>query len=393
MSSTDRVLVLNAGSSSLKFGVYPAEAEAGAVLRGEVAAIGRRPSLRLTKGGDGQRGDAVISGDEPDHAAVLNRLLPWLRGCLDGELVAAGHRVVHGGTQFAEPTRIDDATLEALHGLAPLAPGHQPHNLAPVEAIRREMPRLPQIACFDTAFHRSQPDVAQRFALPRAYHDAGIRRFGFHGLSYESIAAQLPTQLGAGADGRVVVAHLGHGASMTALHERRSIATTMGFTALDGLPMAKRCGALDPGVILYLSQQQGMGMDDIADVLHNRSGLLGVSGESDDVADLLQSTSQSAREALELFTYSAARAVGSLTAALEGLDALVFTAGIGENAPAIREALAARLGWLGASLDDDANERSATRIDATDSRLPLLVLHTDEEAVIAEATRRLAVSG
>jgi acetate kinase len=386
---TDRVLVLNAGSSSLKFGLYPAGNPSVAVLRGEVAGIGRQPALRLTRASDDDAGEQVIRGDEADHSAVLARLLPWLRARLDGELVGAGHRVVHGGTRFAEPVRIDDTILAALREFEPLAPGHQPHNLAPIEAIRREHPDLPQVACFDTAFHRSQPEVAQRFALPSAYHEAGIQRFGFHGLSYESIANQLPKHLGARADGRVVVAHLGAGASMAALHKGSSVATTMGFTALDGLPMAKRCGALDPGVILYLSQQKGMAMDDIADTLHNRSGLLGVSGESDDVAALLQSTSQGAREALELFTYSAARAVGSLAAALEGLDALVFTAGIGENAPAIRRAIVERLGWLGATLDPSANDTNGTRIDAAGSQIPILVLHTDEEGMIADATRRL----
>lgn len=386
--SSDRILVLNAGSSSLKFGVYEADAhhDEAPLLRGEVKGIGAEPQVRLTHGSADTA--AVLRGDEHDHQSALDRLLPWLRNAIDGDLAAAGHRVVHGGMAFAHPTRIDDQSLEELRQLSPLAPGHQPHNLAPIDALRAQSPTMPQIACFDTAFHRTQPEVAQRFALPREYHDAGIRRFGFHGLSYESIAQQLPHHLGEAAEDRVVVAHLGHGASMAALYQRRSVATTMGFTALDGLPMGKRCGAIDPGVILHLLNEEGMTADAVSELLHEHSGLLGVSDESSDVARLLESNSEAAREALELFTYSAARAVGSLAAALEGLDALVFTAGIGENAPAIREDIVDRLSWLGMGLDIASNEASDTRIERVDSAIPILVLDTDEEAVIARATKR-----
>jgi acetate kinase len=391
--SNERVLVLNAGSSSLKFGVYDAapEDDGSPTLRGEVKGIGTGTQLRLTHGSAETRD--VLRGDEPDHQSVLKRVLPWLRGTTGGELAAAGHRVVHGGMRFAQPTRVDDGTLEQLRKLTPLAPGHQPHNLAPIDALRTAFPEMPQIACFDTAFHRSQPEVAQRFALPRDYHDAGVRRFGFHGLSYQSIAEQLPAHMNESADGRVVVAHLGHGASMAGLHKRRSVATTMGFTALDGLPMGKRCGTLDPGVILHLLQETGMSSQAVSELLHERSGLLGVSGETSDVAQLLRSNSDAAREALELFTYSAARAVGSLAAALEGLDALVFTAGIGENAPAIREDIVDRLGWLGIGLDVASNEACDTRIESVDSVTPVLVLHTDEEAVIARATKHAIAAG
>ncbi len=285
-------------------------------------------------------------------------------------ITSVGHRVVHGGSDYAAPVLLDARHIDALRQLTPLAPLHQPHNLAGIDAISRLLPNVPQVACFDTAFHHDQPPLAQRLGLPREMHDAGIRHYGFHGLSYEYIASQLPVHLGALADGRVIVAHLGSGASLCALHERRSVATTMGFSTLDGLLMATRCGTLDPGVLLYLMQTRGMDAAALSTLLYEQSGLLGVSGISGDIRTLLAADTPTAREAIALFCYRVCREVGSLAAALGGVDALVFTGGIGEHAHTIRKRICADLGWLG-------------------SDLRVLTLPTDEECVIAQHTERL----
>lgn len=290
------------------------------------------------------------------------------------EVCAVGHRVVHGGSAYGAPIRLDTGHIEALRRLTPLAPLHQPHNLAGIDAVTRLLPNVPQVACFDTAFHHDQPPLAQRLGLPRALHDAGIRNYGFHGLSYEYIATQLPAYLGERADGRIIVAHLGSGASLCALHKRRSIATTMGFSTLDGLLMATRCGNLDPGVVLYLLQSRDMNAAAIADLLYQQSGLLGVSGISGDMRTLLDSSAPAAAEAVDLFCYRVQREIGSLSAALGGLDALVFTGGIGEHAHSVRERICAGLDWL--------NEGLTT-----------LTVATDEECMIAQHTARLCDPG
>lgn len=389
---TDGILVLNAGSSSLKAAVYSVAGQGNTRLAPHLTArvqnIGHAPIWTAKDANGAAIPDTVLRGDETDHETVLGRLLDWLHARDDGVTVrAAGHRIVHGGTTYDRPVRIDDGVLTDLDALVPLAPLHQPHNLAPVRALWSRSPDLPQVACFDTAFHRTQPELAQRFALPRALTAEGVKRYGFHGLSYAAIADVLPDYLGDRADGRVVVAHLGHGASMCALRNRRSVATTMGFTALDGLPMGTRCGNVDPGVALYLLQQKGWTADEVADALYHRSGHYGVSGVSDDMAVLLASDDPRAEDAVALFCYRAARELGSLAAALGGLDALVFTAGIGENAPEIRRRIAAQAHWLGMRLNDDANRANASRISAADSAVAVHVIPTEEERMIAAETR------
>jgi acetate kinase len=294
--------------------------------------------------------------------------------------------VVHGGTDFSAPILIDETTLTRLEKLVPLAPLHQPHNLAAVASVAAVAPNLPQVACFDTGFHRTNPTTSTTFALPRGLTNEGVRRYGFHGLSYEYIASALPRHAGASAEGRVVVAHLGHGASMCAMRQRRSIATTMGFTALDGLPMGRRCGALDPGVILFLIKEKGMDHGTLSDLLYHQSGLLGVSGISDDMRDLLGSRADEAKEAVELFVYRVGRELGSLAAALSGLDVLVFTGGIGEHAVAVRERVCHNAEWLGIILDPAANAQGSTCISAPESPVPVFVIPTDEELIIVRHT-------
>jgi len=354
---TPAILVLNAGSSSLKFALYAA-ADLTALHRGALC--------------------------EGSQAAMLEALLGRLDALAGtAQVVVAGHRIVHGGAAHAAPARVTPALLAELESYAPLAPAHQPYNLAGIRALARRWPQLPQIACFDTAFHRTQPRLAQLFALPRRYAEQGVLRYGFHGLSYEYIATRLP-DLGIGVDARVIVAHLGHGASLCALRGGRSVATTMGFSTLDGLMMGQRCGALDAGVVLHLLRQ-GHDPATLERLLNEESGLLGVSGLSDDVRVLEASPDPRAREALELFAYRAARELGSLVAALGGLDALVFTAGIGEHSAAMRARIAALARWAGVELDAGANARHAERISAAGARVGVYVVPTDEESVIARA--------
>ena len=389
------LLILNAGSSSLKFGVYAVDGGAAPRLlhRGAVEEIGRHGRFRILHTADPaarEDRDLVVR----DHHAALGLVLDWLEARGPGlALVAAGHRVVHGGPRFSGPVRVDRAVLEALAELVPLSPLHQPHNLSAIHALVRLRPDLPQVACFDTAFHHTLPPVAQAFALPREMQAAGIRRYGFHGLSYQHIADVLPDHLGERADGRVVVAHLGNGASLCAMKRRRSRETTMSFTPLDGIPMGTRCGALDPGVLLYLMRERGMGLAELTDLLHHRSGLLGLSGITCDVRELQESGVAYAREALELFAYKVAQAVAALAAALEGLDALVFTAGIGEHAAPVRADICRRLGWLGLELDEAANAGHGPRISRMDSAVSAWVIATDEEGVMARQTWDLTRDG
>jgi acetate kinase len=324
---------------------------------------------------------------QPGHKEALGVLLDWVERQETGlTLIAVGHRVVHGGTLFLAPVLVDSQVINQLESLVPLAPLHQPHNLAAIRSIATINPNIPQIACFDTAFHRTQPPIAQAFALPRDLTDQGIKRYGFHGLSYEYIASVLPDYVDYRADGRVIVAHLGNGASMCALQGRKSLATTMGFTALDGLPMGTRCGSIDPGVILYLLSELHMDAPVITDLLYHRSGLLGVSGQSSDMRELLTSNSPRAAEAIDLFVYHIQRELGSLAAALGGLDVLVFTAGIGEHAAPIRARVCQDLQWLGVQFDETANRSGGPKISSDSSAVSVWVIPTDEDLMIARHT-------
>ncbi|GAB4445249.1 MAG: acetate/propionate family kinase [Rhodocyclaceae bacterium] len=393
------VLVLNAGSSSIKFALFaldPGLAERPH-LSGQIDGLGARPALEA-KDASGRAIEGAtlpLSGTlESQHHEALDFLLRWLATHGGGlHMLAAGHRVVHGGSRYCEPVRLSPAILEALAGFVPLAPLHQPHNLAAIRALAALQPELPQVACFDTGFHATQPRLATAFALPRRLAAEGIRRYGFHGLSYEYVASVLSRHLGERAEGRIVVAHLGNGASMCAMLGRRSIATTMGFTALDGLMMGTRTGAIDPGVLLHLMQYKGMDLARLTRLLYKESGLLGVSGISQDMRLLLASPDPAAREAVELFCYRIVRELGSLAAALGGLDALVFTAGIGEHAAAVREAVCRDSAWLGIELDASANARNDIVISTPESRVAVLVVPTNEEWMIARHTLALVGKG
>ena len=389
---SNAILVVNAGSSSIKFGIYAAGATTACILRGSIDGLGTHPSFgaRDARGKVSAADPLAGAPAQLTHAQALERLFGWIgEQYADVELVAAGHRVVHGGEELRVAVVVDREILARLDALVPLARLHQPHNLAAICALTKLRPGLPQVACFDTAFHRTQPALAQAYALPPEITDAGVRHYGFHGLSYQYIADVLPGHLGAHADGRVIVAHLGAGASMCALRKRCSVATTMGFTVLEGLMMGTRSGSLDPGVVLYLQRERGMSLDQIDDLLYRRSGLLGVSGISSDMRTLLESTQPRARAAVDLFTYRAAREIGSLAAAIEGLDALVFTGGIGEHAAPVREMICKQAAWLGVELDAEANRRHATRISTAGSRTSAWVIATDEELVIARETSRV----
>ena len=386
----DAILVVNAGSSSIKFSLYLCGPGAALELtcRGQVEGIATRPHFRATDAVGAALGEQRWpDGATLDHEAYFDFLIGWIGDHLgEGRLVAAGHRVVHGGRDFAAPLRVDPRCLEALTSLVPLAPLHQPHNLAAIRAIMALRPALPQVACFDTAFHRRQPAVAQHFALPRELSEAGVLRYGFHGLSYEYIAQVLPAVAPEIAGGRVIVGHLGNGASLCAMTAGVSQDTTMGFTALDGLMMGTRCGALDPGVVLYLMRERRMDADAIEDLLYNRSGLRGVSGVSSDMRALLASDDAGAREAVDLFVYRIGSFIGALAAVLGGLDGLVFTAGIGEHAAPIRARVCAAASWLGVRLDPVANDAGGPRITRADSPVSAWVVPTDEEKIIAQHT-------
>lgn len=382
------ILVLNAGSSSVKFAAYE---EGAPRLRGELDRIGLAPAFSAADAAGRPVPGPDLSRDPPaDAGAAATRLLPWLAEVLGQPPAAVGHRVVHGGAHRAAPERATPALLEELAALAPLAPLHQPHNLAPVRALLARQPGPPQVLCFDTAFHRTQDRLAERFAIPAALHDSGIRRYGFHGLSYESIARALPGLAGAAlADGRVVAAHLGNGASLCAMRGGRSVATSMGFTALDGLMMGTRCGALDPGVVLHLIRERGMTAEAVERLLYAESGLKGVSGVSSDVRDLLASGAPAARLALDLYVHRIRRGIAEMAAVLEGLDAVVFTGGVGVHQAPVRAAVCGGLGWLGLDLDAAANAAGGPRISAAGSRVAAFVVPDDENGVIAEAARRL----
>jgi acetate kinase len=392
---TDAIVVLNAGSSSIKFSLFLEDgADLTLDVHGQLEGLLTAPRF-VAKSPDGAIRDekAWGEGTKLGHEGAMAYLVDYLRTGLAGRrLAAVGHRVVHGGPDFADAVPVDSAVVAALEKLAALAPLHQPHNLAPIRALLAAIPELPQVACFDTAFHRTNPDVAQRFAIPSELHEAGVRRYGFHGLSYEYIASALPSLDPRSAAGKTVVLHLGNGASMCAISNGKSVANTMGFTAVDGLPMGTRSGALDPGVILYLIDQRGMDARAIERLLYNQSGLLGVSGISSDMRALLASEDPRAKLAVDLYCYRISRELGSLCAALDGVDAIVFTAGIGENSAAIRERVCRDARWLGVELDVAANARRGPRISTAQSRVAAWTIATDEELMIARHTRHLTRS-
>ena len=386
MTPMGPILALNTGSSSLKFALFHAGEGMGVALRGEIEDMATAPKL-LARDAQG----AVIAEQHwlsgaPEFADILEPLMRLVEAHQGSRrLAGVGHRVVNGGADHVTPARVTPDLLSALEALTPLDPLHMPHSLTPMRTIAAAHPDLPQVACYDTAFHHTMPPVAAQIALPRALWAAGLRRYGFHGLSYEYIAGRLEAQAPGLAKGRVIVAHLGSGASLCALKASRSIATTMGFSSLDGLVMATRCGSLDPGVILYLGRQ-GRTFADIEALLYDASGLLGVSEISGDLRVLLASDDPRAREAIDLFTYRIATEAGALVSALGGLDGLVFTAGVGENAPAIRAEVCDRLSWLGIRLDPAANAIGRGCISLPDSKIEVRIIPTDEEAMIARHT-------
>ena len=397
---TETILVVNAGSSSIKFQLFDVGAydQLKRRLRGQIEGVGTRPRLVANVKGEALVEETWPKADVSDMPAALDKVITFLRKQIGGSLPAAvGHRVVHGGPDYSEPIVITDEVVRRLERFVPLAPLHQPNNLGPIRVILERQPRMLQVACFDTAFHRGHPEVADRYAVPDPLYEEGVRRYGFHGLSYEYISRRLGEIAPETAKGRVVVAHLGSGASMCALVEGKSVESTMGFTALDGLPMGTRPGQLDAGIVLYLLSEKRMNAKAIERLLYNDCGLKGLSGISNDVRELLPSADPRAKLALEYFVYRIVLFTGMLTAAMGGIDAFVFTAGIGENAPAIREAVVRRLSWLGLELASQANAKGEQMISRKRSRVACYVIPTDEELMIAshtlQALRERASSG
>jgi acetate kinase len=392
----DTILVVNAGSSSVKFQLFAVEGDGRLrrQIKGQVDGIGSRPRLRAS----GANGDPLADRAYPieavaDVPAALRVAGDWLRNEHRVQPIAVGHRVVHGGAEYERPVLIDHGVVARLERFIALAPLHQPYNLAPIRSILENFPELPQVACFDTAFHRTHGAVADHYAIPNQLHAEGVRRYGFHGLSYEYISRMLPRIAPAIAKRRVIVAHLGSGASMCALEAGQSVESTMGFTALDGLPMGTRPGQLDPGVVLYLMSEKGMSASKVQDFLYRDCGLKGLSGISNDMRELEASAEANAKLAIDYFVYRIGLSAGMLAAALQGLDAFVFTAGIGENSANIRARVVERLGWLGATLDAAQNARHASLISRPDSSIPVYVVPTDEELMIAQHTLALLMNG
>jgi acetate kinase len=385
----DAIAVLNAGSSSIKFSLFALDGkDLEVVARGQIEGLFTAPKF-VSKNHDGRVLSEKAWGDGKSlgHEGALDHLVAYLREELkEHRLIGVGHRVAHGGPGIAEPLRVDEGLVRKLEKLIPLAPLHQPHNLAPIRILVQRAPQLPQVACFDTSFHRTNPPISQYFALPQPYFDAGVRRYGFHGLSYEYVASVLPQYDEKAARGRTIVLHLGNGASMCALASSRSVASTMGFCAVDGLMMGTRSGSLDPGVVLFLMAQRGMSAEQIEKLIYTESGLLGVSGVSSDMRTLLASDDPRAKLAVDLYVYRIGRELGSLAASLHGLDAIVFTGGIGENAALIRARVCQDAAWLGVELDEAANVKGGPRISGTKSRVSAWVLRTNEELMIARHT-------
>lgn len=388
----DYALVLNAGSSSLKFCVYmrPPVERWRLEARGQIEGIGTSPRLSVKNREGASSADQELDASVRDGGKALDALASWLRSEYGGSRVlGVGHRVVHGGARYAKPTVINPEVLEHLRKLIPLAPLHQPHNIAAIEAARERLPDVPQVACFDTGFHRGHAEVADVVPLPRDITQSGLQRYGFHGLSYEYIASVLPDVAPEIAKERVIVAHLGSGASLCAMKDGKSVDSTLGFTALDGLCMGTRPGALDPGVVLYLFQNLKLSAKEVETLLYKKSGLIGISGISNDMRDLLGRTEPEARLAVDYFVYRVAKEIGSMAAVLGGVDAIVFTAGIGENSAEIRKRICESSQWLGAILDPEANDRKATKISTASSRVSLWVIPTNEELMIARHTGTL----
>jgi acetate kinase len=390
----DTILVVNAGSSSVKFQVFSVEGEGRLKrqIKGQMDGIGSRPRLRAS----GPNGDPIADRAYPieavsDVPAAMAVAGAWLREENNISPVAVGHRVVHGGPDHARPILIDHGVVGRLERYVSLAPLHQPHNLAPIRTILTNFPALPQVACFDTAFHRDHDALADHYAIPHQLHAEGVRRYGFHGLSYEYIARRLPQVAPDIAGGRVIVAHLGSGASMCAMKNGKSVESTMGFTALDGLPMGTRPGQLDPGVVLYLISEKGLSASKVQDFLYRECGLKGLSGVSNDMRELQTSSDPRAKFAVDYFVYRVGLNAGMLAAALQGLDAFVFTAGIGENSSSIRGLIAERLAWLGVTIDPTENDKHGSKISRADSKIPVYVVPTDEELMIAQHTLALLI--
>jgi acetate kinase len=388
----DAILVVNAGSSSVKFQVFGVEASGTLqrLIKGQIDGIGTHPRLVAQAGDKSSLIDRTYPSDKiPDVPAAIAAVAGWLRETQSFNLVAVGHRVVHGGPKYDRPVVIDHAVVANLERYVSLAPLHQPNNLAPIRTLLTRRPELLQVACFDTAFHRGHSAVADHYAIPERFYDEGVRRYGFHGLSYEYVAERLREVAPAVATGRVIVAHLGSGASMCALANGRSVESTMGFTALDGIPMGTRPGQIDPGVLLYLLAERGMDAPAVQDLLYRESGLKGLSGISNDMRDLETSSDPAAALAVDYFVYRVGLNAGMLAAALGGLDAFVFTAGIGENSVTIRARIAEKLGWLGVVFDATANASRTSLISRPESRVALYVVPTDEELMIARHTLAL----
>lgn len=386
----DSILVLNAGSSSIKFALFDIKDGLHSTVEGEAEGIGTAPHLVIK-----ENGTPVLDKNWPHDASLgyeplLNEILDWIETHLDGDkLIAAGHRIVHGGQKFYEPILLNEDRLKDLEALDILAPLHEPHNIAAIRAVFKIRPALPQIGCFDTAFHHSMLDIAKLIGIPRKFHDQGVRRYGFHGLSYEYISTRLAEIAPKLAQGRVIVAHLGNGASMCAIKAGQSLDSTMGFTALDGLMMGTRTGSIDAGVVLYMIQSAGMDETALTELLYKQSGLLGVSGLSSDVRTLLESPQPEAKEALDLFCFKAARQAAGLVNTLQGLDGLVFTAGIGEHAAPVRAAICAHLSWMGIKISATANNANEAVISTPDSTVEVRVIPTNEELMIARHTLKM----
>ncbi len=389
---SDAITVLNAGSSSIKFSVFTVlESDLQLVYSGKAEGIFNKPRF-VAKDRSGKVIDEKLwpEGESLGHAGALNHLVDFLREHTNEyKPIAIGHRVVHGGLAFTHPVRLDSAIVEQLEEFIPLAPLHQPHNLSPIRLLFERIPDIPQVACFDTAFHSGQPQLAQLYALPQEITDSGVRRYGFHGLSYEYIASVLADYDDDAAAGRTVVLHLGNGASMCAMKACHSVASSMGFTAVDGLPMGTRCGAMDPGVVLYLIDQRGMSVRDVERLIYKQSGLLGLSGISSDMRVLQESDDPRAKLAIDYFIYRIGRELGSMAAALGGLDSIVLTAGIGENSDYIRERICREAAWLGVDPDSEANRNSKPRISTPGSKVAVWTIPTNEELMIARHTLRL----
>jgi acetate kinase len=382
------IAVVNAGSSSVKFGFYDSEVDETLLIRGAVEQIGVSPTLTASDGEGNELVELNWPAEGFGHAQAMGAILEVAREQLPaGSTVSGvGHRVVHGGTQFAAPVEVTSDIIPELEKLSPLAPLHQPHNLGPIKGIAQNAPHIRQVACFDTAFHQSQPHLAQAFAIPRELSDSGIRRYGFHGLSYDFVSSRLNEVAPDHAKRRIVIAHLGNGASLCAINEGRSVATTMGFTAVEGLVMGTRCGSIDPGVLIYLMDEHGMDARALESLIYKKCGLLGVSGISSDMRTLRASDDPRAREAIDLFIYRIVREIGSLAAAMGGIDGLVFTGGIGQRDAKTRREVAAGCAWLGAELDEARNGGDEGLISTESSKLPMWVVKTDEERVIARQT-------